>query len=83
LGWKYYNLWWIFDNLNKKSFIYINWVLENSVSSPITSFNNSSNVILWWQDRSWYYFSWAIDEVRIYNRILSDSEISNLYNATK
>ncbi len=29
------------------------------------------------------YFNWLIDEVRIYNRALSDSEIQTLYNATK
>jgi hypothetical protein len=29
------------------------------------------------------YFNWLIDEVRIYNRALSDSEIQALYNATK
>ncbi len=28
-------------------------------------------------------FSWSIDEVRIYNRALSDSEIQTLYSATK
>jgi len=28
-------------------------------------------------------FSGSLDEVRIYNRALSDSEITALYNATK
>lgn len=29
------------------------------------------------------YLSGSLDEVRIYNRALSDSEIQTLYNATK
>jgi len=29
------------------------------------------------------FFSGSIDEVHIYNRALSDSEIQTLYNATK
>ncbi len=30
-----------------------------------------------------YWFSWAIDDVRVYNRVLSDAEMVSIYNATK
>jgi len=38
-----------------------------------TGFNNSNN--------GWFYFNGTIDDVRVYNRALSASEIKNLYNA--
>jgi hypothetical protein len=38
-----------------------------------------------WADYNWdaFAFSGSLDEIRIHNRALSDSEILNLYNATK
>ncbi len=64
--------------------IYFDWVLESSTDiSSISSQNedNTVNMVIW-KSISWY-LSWSIDEIRIYNRSLSDSEIQNLYNATK
>ena len=38
----------------------------------------------WWSSNNFTrLFNGLIDEVRIYNRALSDSEILSLYNATK
>ncbi len=41
----------------------------------------SDNLFIW--GGTWTTFSGNIDEVRIYNRVLSDTEIQSLYNATK
>jgi len=50
------------------------------VSCAFSSFYTPWVIWLWKIDN---YFKWTIDEVRIYNRALSDSEIKTLYQATK
>jgi hypothetical protein len=65
--------------------IYINWKLDNTINRTWLLNLSTDPMIIW----SWRWtldgtqFNWSIDEVRIYNRALSDSEISALYNATK
>ncbi len=56
------------------------WVFEWDLVSSI------KHLIIWnaWWD-SWYNraFYWLIDDIRIYSRALSDSEIQTLYNSIK
>jgi len=77
----YENLW------NKSNLsIYINWIngWKYNIIRPESStwvlfiWINNNNWL--WYDRS---FDWLIDEVRIYNRALSDAEIMELYNSNK
>jgi hypothetical protein len=64
--------------------IYLNWVFELAWTYTWWAWNNANTTYLWRDPYDWIrWFNWMFDEVRIYNRALSDSEISNLYNATK
>lgn len=63
---------------------YENWVLI--WSWPWFPFWNKTNAWIsigraWSQN--WEYLSWILDEIRIYNRALSESEVLELYNSTK
>ena len=68
--------------------MYVDWILIKSTPyTKIPNFFNSDNLLIWWpyNVHCWWnwVFNWLIDEVRIYNRALSDSEIYALYNATR
>ncbi len=83
--------------INKQSFVWIsrsvntwkikfisNWDID-TVESSTWNINNSVITSRIWAP-AWmidWVWKWIIDEVRIYNRALSDSEIRELYNATK
>lgn len=60
--------------------IYVNGVLSNSnsVSVPAAQYNSNLNVWIGARPSSECYFDGDIDEVRVYNRALSDSEIAAL-----
>lgn len=58
--------------------LYVNWVLS-STKSYTTAVTNSTYPFKIWSSTN--LFSWKIDEVRIYKRALSDSEVQLLYNA--
>lgn len=89
------NFWYYFSKYNKQTWkggLYLNGVFKNS--SDTTTWPNTS--LFWWINRFilwsgrtisgadyWGYFDGLIDEVRIYNRALSDTEIKELYHATK
>lgn len=69
------------DKLNK---IYLNGT-EVSYSSQVawvgTITNDSTKNLLFWRYDSWnYYWNWKLDEAWIWNRALSSTEISALYN---
>lgn len=52
-------------------------------NAQYNNFNNfHTNFDTFWIWKVDNFFKWTIDEVRIYNRYLSDSEISNIYSAT-
>ena len=79
----WYNLTTTFDGDTLRS--YINGVLDNSLSgAAATTFYRYANV---WRVGSKIggtnYFSGSIDEVRIYNRTLSEDEVRQLYNQKK
>ena len=61
--------------------VYINGILDNTLSAPY--FTYSTKTLLKIGDASWsgdYHFNGIIDELRIYNRALTDSEIQLLKN---
>ncbi len=58
--------------------------IKENTSLNWNIYTNTYNLSLWKDTiNSGRNFNWIIDEVRIYNRALSDSEIRELYNATK
>jgi hypothetical protein len=62
---------------------YVNWTMVLTWTAKIWFMNSISPIVIWKRNTAIYQpFHWYIDEVRIYNRTLSDSEISSLYNAT-
>lgn len=66
--------------------MFINGVLVNSQTSALALSNTPYDLWIgarnaWWTSPK--YSQWNIDEVRMYKRALSDSEIQSLYNATK
>jgi hypothetical protein len=78
----WYNLTFIKNNTSLK--IYVNWVLEVSWVYNGGPWNNANIVNFGRDPFDWMrWLNWSLDEVRIYNRALSDSEIQTLYNATK
>ncbi|MCX6257462.1 MAG: FG-GAP-like repeat-containing protein [Bacteroidia bacterium] len=64
--------------------IYVNGVLENSGTWGMSSLSNPSDSWLSTgvnQPGSWEYFTGTIDEVRLYNRVLTNEEIGLLYSS--
>lgn len=64
------------------------WTMKFYINSTLDldSFNSLNwwpvNII--WKHRStWMYYNWIIDEIRIYSRDLSDSEIQAIYDSVK
>jgi len=72
---------WDWNNLK----IYINWELKNTQIRNITLDTAVSAQIWCWEQLNplLWAFDWLIDEVRIYDRALSDYEIETLYNSTQ
>jgi hypothetical protein len=67
--------------------VYIDWNLKVSDSSTDApeSFDPTTNIVLWrrWQSPTdGTYYSWYIDDFRIYNQYLLDSEVQQLYIST-
>jgi len=65
--------------------LYINGDLKNSTSAT-DNISYQSGIYLnasRWFGGPGYHFNGYTDEVRIYNRALSESEIQSIYNATK
>jgi len=72
--------------LNNKVEMFMDWkylgLLNVSWKWNDVSLNKSQSFLIW---QMWYvsFLNWTIDELRVYNRALSDSEIKALYSATK
>jgi hypothetical protein len=64
--------------------LYQDAILQESTPRGLSYTGSNNNLYVWKADFSYSNFlDWTIDEVRIYNRALTDSEISAVYNATK
>ena len=64
---------------SKQLKIYVDGVLSNSHDLNGTNVSTSNNLFLGAYESSWRPFKGAFDEVRIYNRVLSATEIAALY----
>jgi general secretion pathway protein G len=85
--WQWHFITWEWDWNNLK--VYVDWMLQNSISWSYAPgwYNGNIRINMWKNEYSpWVsvdYLKWYIDEVRIYNRAITDLEISTLYNFTK
>lgn len=79
-GWNYVAL--TYNGTSIKS--YLNGNLVGSDNQPGANFCSDAPLIIgsWWQGDP-YYFNGSIDEVRIYNRALSTTEISQIFQLHK
>ncbi len=84
--WQYYNFVSRRNNTTKilDQFIDNNYLSKIYSNSIINTGPSWSNLFIWADyDYNRYYLNWSIDEIRVYNRALSDNEISALYRTTK
>jgi hypothetical protein len=85
--WNYNNWTFITTVLNRNSNylkIFVDGTLKSGIGTTQPSYNGTAPLQI--GDWQWWYTQpngVIIDEVRIYNRALSDSEIKALYDATK
>ena len=80
-GWMHFAF--IFDNATRIAKSYINGVLVNSVNEADSSAyvrTSSNSLYIGGNQFAVYYLQGLLDEVRLYNRALSDSEIQQLYS---
>jgi hypothetical protein len=73
----WYHISWTYDRVRSQSKLYVNGTLVYNISKNCTLAVNNAPLNMGPQQNG------KIDEVRIYNRALSDAEIKALYDATK
>ena len=87
------NVWnWIhsigsFNQNDRTIKLYINGSLKSTTTATLwfnqIVYDSPTPMQVWFNDTNYWYFPWTIDEVRIYNRALSTSEVQWLYNTIK
>ena len=77
----WYNIIYTFDGTTSKS--YANGVLISSVPTTVTAFSNSYDLKFGRRHTTGlpYFFNGKIDDIGIWNRALTQTEITNLYQA--
>ena len=79
---KWMHLAMVIDGSGAKIFVNGKLVSQASGTPDFSSANNRNLYIgtMWANGTSWYPFNGLLDDVRIYNRVLSQNEITALYN---
>jgi hypothetical protein len=62
--------------------VYINGVLDNTLAGGVTPQASQYNLLIGSEPASMAFFDGLIDDVVIFNRVLSAGEVASLYNAT-
>ena len=77
----FYHVVAIYDYTDSKIRLFINGNLkeEMPISGEIRNFNNNFYIGDWNGKSGWHFWKGGIDDVRIYNRVLSETEIQKLY----
>jgi hypothetical protein len=72
----------VYDPSTPAMKIYVDGALNgtNTVNPPLSLYNGTQNVNMGRKSDASGYFNGALDDVRIYNRALSASEIAQIYN---
>ena len=74
----WYFIIWVIDWTNLKA--YCNWALEDT--TPFTgTLNNPDTMLIWKWWVSSAYYDWLLDELWIWDKALSQTEITDLYNS--
>gem|GEM_PF-2437549 len=77
----------IIDRQNHRMQVYVDGILKTDVEDPYSTFNNNTNDLLvgWTEEDSAEFspFKGRIDELRIYDRVLGEDEILELYGNGK
>jgi hypothetical protein len=70
------------ESVNSPMKLYLNGVLKGDIATAPSIIDNPGYLLAGnWSDSSYpRYFSGKIDDIRIYNRVLTDSEIQQLYS---
>jgi hypothetical protein len=76
------NVWthvaWAYNWSTQK--IYFNWTEVGSQSYSASLSSSATSLIIWYYFSQFQDFQWNIDEVWIWNRWLTATEVSTLYN---
>jgi len=70
-----------YDKSTNEAKIYVDGSLANSTTTDPGDFTGSSNVIVGAREDNSRHYDGDIDEVGIWNRVLSSSEVADLYNS--
>ncbi|MEA1963039.1 MAG: LamG-like jellyroll fold domain-containing protein [Patescibacteria group bacterium] len=79
----WYHFIWVYDSCDGKVSFFVNGLnIGNASGAPNNLYNSNVTFQIGGYDYGYqdYYFDGSIDEVRIYNRVLSEEEIEELYN---
>jgi hypothetical protein len=76
-NWQYVTV--VYDNRNMQ--MYINGILNNATSFTDSIYGYTSDLFI--GGTTGYTFNGDVDEVMIFNRTLTGTEISGMYDATK
>ncbi len=74
---KWYHLAYVYDG--SRSLLYVNSVLVDQGPAP-SSFTNASDLIFGKYPTDVYWLKGSLDEIRLYNRALSFTEVNTLYS---
>lgn len=72
-----------YDNFILKIYLdgeFVEGVLIENVTDMIDNTNSEFIIGDWNSDSEWHFFNGTIDDIRIYDRVLSESEIEELYH---
>lgn len=77
--WSWFHIVWTYEASTKTSKVYVNNVLHWSLVATTTTSINLSNHYIWNTFQN-SVMDWRIDEIGFWNKILSSTDITNLYN---
>jgi len=77
----WYHLLGTYDATSHEIILYVNGTVDSNGTSPARSLGNSGNLQIGRKSDDTGYFKGAIDEVRIWNRVLGWEEINASYNS--
>jgi len=81
-GWEYWTM--SYNSADGTTKLYINGVLDKNYASGNVGNMSSTAPLYFGYSQTWNgYLNGLLDEIRIYNRALTDAEVLQLYNAEK
>ena len=78
----WYHIAGVWDKPANNMYLYINGILDGQTVAPVSSLNSNGNLAIGALNPSYYRTNADVDEVRIYDRALTPTEINRLYEET-